>query len=248
MSRFAISGTSSGLGKYLKKNLNSYKLHRNLKNINIINKNDTIIHCAFNKKKEIKYNELFNYYSDNFLFTSNLLKTKHRKFIYISSIDVYNDIKIKKENKNIDYNINSIYSFSKALSESLIQNLTENFLILRVSSILSQNMKQNNITRIINNGSKNITVSENSVYNFVLASDILNFINFAVKNDLKGIYNLSSSKNIKLSSICRMFNKKISYGNFFYNCGNINQDKTRKITNIFNKTSREILKNFFYNV
>ena len=29
--------------------------------------------------------------------------------------------------------------------------------------------------------------SENSVYNFVLASDILNFINFAVKNDLKGI-------------------------------------------------------------
>ena len=80
MSRFAISGTSSGLGKYLKKNLNSYKLHRNLKNINIINKNDTIIHCAFNKKKEIKYNELFNYYSDNFLFTSNLLKTNRRTY------------------------------------------------------------------------------------------------------------------------------------------------------------------------
>lgn len=247
MSRYAISGTSSGLGQYLKKNLDSYKLNRNLKNINIINKNDIIIHCAFNKKKKIKSNELFNYYSDNFLFTSNLLKTKHRKFIYISSIDVYNDIKIKKENKNINYNINSIYSFSKAFSESIIQNLTDNFLILRVSSILSQNMKQNNITRIINNSSKNITVSENSVYNFVLASDILSFINFAVKNDLKGIYNLSSSKNIKLSSLCSMFNKKISYGNFFYNCGNINQDKTRKITNIFNKTSREILKNFFYN-
>jgi GDP-D-mannose dehydratase len=83
---FLITGTKSGLGKYLVKAYKCYGLDRKT-NINLINKKKwkLIIHCASNKSKinlkNINNSQLIN---DNILLSKTISKLSGKK-IYISS-------------------------------------------------------------------------------------------------------------------------------------------------------------------
>lgn len=88
---YLITGASSGLGKYLHKNLGGAPLTRQASNkkkerIKKIGVN-VIIHCAFNSDRNPKSVE--QYFQDNVSLTEELTKIPHKKFIFISSVDVY---------------------------------------------------------------------------------------------------------------------------------------------------------------
>ena len=124
MSNIIISGTSSGLGRYLKENLDAYSYNRNGLNSSMPkSKNNIIIHTAFNSSKSILERDIPAYINDTINLTNKLLEIPHKKIIFISSIDVYpTNNKIHKEENELFLESNkSIYSLSKLTAESLIR-------------------------------------------------------------------------------------------------------------------------------
>jgi len=78
--KILISGTSSGLGKFLYQNIESTKFKRNKDIIKKYQKKwDAIIHCGFyagNKKEKLK---------SNFLWSKIITQLESKRYIFISS-------------------------------------------------------------------------------------------------------------------------------------------------------------------
>ena len=208
--KILVTGNKSGLGRYLYENLGGLGFDRD--NFNRCIKeirqkgSDVIIHCAFNPAKDIDTKLLYSYLYDNVLLTRELVSLLHKKFIFISTVEVYpkkNVIHTEKEGINVSL-VGDLYAFTKLMSEVIIMNNCPNYLILRPSAFLGRYSRKNSLIKILDEESCSLTLTSNSRFNYVLHSDMLNFIQFAIKDDLKGIYNIASSKNISLSEVAEM--------------------------------------------
>ena len=250
MAKFLITGHKSGLGHYFYESFGGIGFDRTISSSKFESFRsegaDVIIHCAFNSAREINSKNLFQYISDNVFLTKKLIKIPHKKFIYISSIDVYpKDNKKHAEDEVIDINqVSGIYAITKLMSESIVQNHSSNFLILRCSSLLGHDVRENSLIKIIKEKNPTVTLSVESVLNFVLHKNILEFINKAIKKDLKGIYNLVSSRNITSPQIAELLGKKVSFGTYTYNVGDVDNKKASKMLPGFKKTSSAVIKEF----
>jgi hypothetical protein len=196
--KILVTGISSGLGKYLHKNLlDSDGLDR--ENFNDVkNKSyDLIIHCAFNKEKKVT--DYKKYLQDNILLTNDLKKINHKKFIYISTVDIYSD----------EF---SFYTEFKKFAETLIE---PNDLILRCSMILGDDMKDNHLTKIYRNYSE-ISLSSESNFNYILMDEILYFIRSSKFLKHCGIIDFVSKDSIKLEDLKKYFNSETRFGNYTY--------------------------------
>ena len=226
--RIIVSGNKSGLGRYLFESLGAIGLDRNTsfeKREDLKKKGaDIIIHCAFNYSREVSSQSLFPYFKDNVLLTKELAMIPHKKFIFISSVDVYpKNREIHKENEIIGLDsIEGIYGITKLISESIVRNYCKNHLILRGTAFLGKYSRKNSLIKIIKEKNPSLTLSPKSDFNYVLYSDVADFLKTAIKKDLKGIYNLASSENITLTGIARTFKKKVKFGKYQYSAGKIN--------------------------
>lgn len=240
---YLISGTSSGLGKYLLGQLGGIPLNRKDPKESA---GKIIIHCAFNRGNEAISRNLYQYLSDNIFLTETLVHIPHQKFIYISTVDVYpNNGKKHAEDEVINLEkVATIYGSTKLMAESIVQNLSPNFLILRCSALLGGDTRENSLIKIIKQRIPKLTLSADSVFNYILHSDILELIKIAVEKDLQGIYNVGSSKNITLSEVAVLLKKKVNFGNYKYNAGKINNAKARKYLPKLKKTSKEMILEF----
>lgn len=240
---YLITGASSGLGKYLLDNLGGSAFQREYKEEESA---DVIIHCAFNMARDVDSKNLYHYLSDNLFLTKRLAKMPHKKFIYISSVDTYpKNNKKHSEDEAIDLNqVSGMYAITKLMSESIVQNFSSNYLILRCSALLGKDSRENSLTRIIKENNPTLTLSAKSIFNYVLHKDVLEFVKIAKEKDLEGIYNLASTKNINLSQIAELFGKKVNFGDYIYNVGDINNEKVCKVLSFFKKTSEEAIKEF----
>jgi nucleoside-diphosphate-sugar epimerase len=194
-----VTGISSGLGKYLYRELpNSVGLGRN--NFSSIQdfKFDTIIHCAFNKETQIS--DYKRYLDDNILLTQRLKKLKYNKFVYISSVDVYQS------------NLN-IYSIFKKLSETLIN---KEDLILRCPMLLGNTMKSNHVTKLFSN-IESIGLSGESEFNYILMEDLANFFHKQKHKNYLGVVDFVSSSSLKLKELKHILNSTTKLGNHVYN-------------------------------
>lgn len=248
--KILTTGTLSGLGKHIYNDLGGIFWTRNItdkaKKKLTDEGVDVIIHCAFNSSQSVDSNNLYDYLSDNVLLTKELLNIPHKKLIFISSVDVYpKDKKRHKENETIDINqVSSLYGITKLMSETLIKNKCRNFLILRCTSLLGRNSRKNSLIKIIKDSNPILTITDDSVFNYVLHSDISDFIKLAIKQDVQGVYNVASSWNITLSEVAEMLGKKVNLGKFYYNVGNIDNSKISSIFPAFKKTSKEAILEF----
>ena len=103
-------------------------------------------------------NGISSIYRNNILVPQNLIQQgfkKINKFIQISSVSVYDfedNLDIIDENSKISPQ--NIYELSKAISETIILNLTEKHnikcVILRASNVVGANMKNNSFRQLIN--------------------------------------------------------------------------------------------------
>lgn len=237
---YLITGSSSGLGKYLHDQLGGSAFNRDGTNVK---ETEVLIHCAFNRAKEVNSKNLYEYLSDNIFLTKKLVKIPHKKFIYISSVDVYpKDNKKHSEDEVIDVNqLSEIYAISKFMSESIVRNFSSNFLILRCSALLGRDARDNSLIKIIKETNPSLSLSSQSVFNYVLHKDVLEFIKIAIEKDLQGVYNLVSSRNISLSRIAKLFGKKVNFGEYIYSIGEIGNSKAASILPAFKKTSKEVI-------
>lgn len=195
--KFLITGSDSGLGKFLIQNLpNSIGLNRY--NYDSIKNDfyDVIIHCAFNKENKIS--DYKKYLDDNIFLTKKIKDISHQKFIYISSVDVY------QENE-------SIYSMFKKFSESM---MSSEDLILRCPILLGPTMKKNHLEKIKNN--EEITLSKDSSFHYILMDDLLEFISkYDIKN-LDGTIDFVPNNSIKLFDVMSFFGTNPRCGSHRY--------------------------------
>lgn len=245
--RLLTTGTSSGLGKYIYENLGGIGLTRTTSSEEIEKVRndgiDTIIHCASNSGRGIDSEHIYHYIEDNVFLTKKLVSFPHKKFIFLSSVDIYpKGTMYHSEDEIIDIDsVKGIYGISKIISESIVKTHCKNYVILRCSSLIGKYSRKNSLIRIIENRSCTLTISSNSIYNCVLYTDLLDFITFSIDHDIKGIYNTVSSENVVVSEIVEILKKKAKFGTYFYNVGNIDNSKISTIFPSFKKTSREIV-------
>jgi len=221
-----VTGVTSGLGKFLYENIsNSHGLHRN--NFDEIENEyyDIIIHCAFNKEQEITNYK--KYLEDNIFLTQKLKKLKHQKFVYISSIDVYN----LKENT---------YSLFKKLAESMMDRRD---LILRCSTIVGPTMKINHLEKLRKN--QNLNLSKNSTFRYILMKDILEFVtNFDIWN-CSGAIDFIPNDSLKINEVSNLFKSKSTFGEFEYNSDYLFKRPIYDIFKYFNNTSIKNLNRYY---
>jgi nucleoside-diphosphate-sugar epimerase len=248
--RILTTGTRSGLGKYLYEHLGGLCLRRDTppSEREEVRKEgvDVIIHCAFNSSKGITADSLNLYLADNVFLTKELVSIPHKKFIFISSIDVYPKTNaVLSEEHIIDVDsVDGIYGITKLISESIIRNRSSNYLILRASALLGRYSRNNSLIRIIEDKECTLSLSGDSQFNYILHSDVLGFVRIALEQNLTGIYNLASLENITLSEIVNMLCKKVCFGTYRYEAGAIQNCKVSQVFPAFKKTSREVIQQF----
>jgi len=237
-----VIGSKKGLGKYLIENITSVAINRN--NFNKIkeSKNNIFIICANNKNKYPQLSSVYDFYLDNIDLIKKISNMKHDYIIYMSSIEVYNQHG-QTENTDITCNFHNPYSLSKLIAENIIINNSKKYSILRLSALLGK-YSNNLISKLIKNNIKSTTLSKNSSFNYILYADVLNLIRELLTSKKKGIYNLISNNNITLEDAVSLTNKKIKFGKYKYLTYRTSNEKIKKISKYFNKSSRRNLKLF----
>ena len=148
-------------------------------------------------------NGISSIYRNNILVPQNLINQgfkKIKKIIQISSVSVYDfedNLDIIDENSKISPQ--NIYELSKAISETIILNLTEKHnikcVILRASNVVGANMKNNSFRQLINLVKKGIFFyvhKDDYISNYLNVKDLANAIfKCSILSNANGIYNLS---------------------------------------------------------
>ena len=97
-----------------------------------------------------------------------------KKYIYISSVDVYNNIinntLRKRENVEIYGSELEPYGFNKFLAEQIVQKYAKNYLILRCSAVIGKNLKKGVIKDLLND--VKIRVSKDTQIQFITVKAI----------------------------------------------------------------------------
>jgi len=241
--KILITGTNSGLGKFLKKRFCTISFTKKNNHEFLLKKKwDLIVHCAFNTNPNITFK---NNFKDNLSLSYKISKHKCR-IIFISSIDVYRDQKQKKEfyedtKLNIFLSKNK-YSKSKLMCENFFKKSKLN-IILRCGSLIGPDMKKNTIFKILKSNNKEINLSEKSIYSFVHYEEIYFFIKkILFKKDVNGIYNFTRNSYFSLKEICNHLNKKVKFGKYKFEVVNANNSKIKKFIDLDKINSLELLK------
>jgi nucleoside-diphosphate-sugar epimerase len=254
--KFLITGTSSGLGSYLLKELGGTPFRRSYPLEMIPHSGtyyDCIIHCATDARNSIDSEELLSYYHSHIELTNRLIQIPHRLFVFISSSAVYPDqFSLNSESDTIILPHNpplyGLYGTFKLLTEKIIASSTSSFLILRCVTIIGPTSRSTSLVRIFRNDSAPINLSADSNFNLVSMSQIKEFIKLAISQNITGTFNAGSTKNATLQEIASALDLRPKFGKFTFNVHMMNTDKIRSISRDFDKTTLEIAKSEYDNL
>lgn len=236
--KILVTGTNSGLGKYIYRKIGTHKYSRK-KNINSYKnkKWDLIIHCGY----YVGDDPYKNY--ENIFHSYNLSQLNYKKFIFMSSLIVYEKEKNKSEFSKISLsNKKSVYANNKILCESFYD--LSNSLILRLGTLIGKDMRKNNIYKVLHSKKPNVSLNSKSTYTFIDYTEVLDFIKLSLKRDFKGIFNFNRIDKTSLDEIAKTFHKKINYGNHKFNCVIASNKKINKLFNLNILRSIDILKTY----
>lgn len=243
-----ITGTRSGFGKHLADCVPCVRLERNTPWDVILHAQpyDVIIHCAADSTPKINSSSIVPFFESNFDLTEALLQLRPKRFIYLSSIDVYpRNQKMYSEGESIELeNPCSLYAASKLFGEALIRTHAPNHLILRLSMLLGKYMRPNSISKMISGKPYTLTLSSESTFNCVLYEDLARAImsQLDVDEGYKGTVNACSSESVRLANIAHAH--EINFGKFVYTTPRLSTAKTHALFPWMDKTTRQVIEEF----
>jgi|TARA_Y100000310_G_scaffold221243_1_gene222778 nucleoside-diphosphate-sugar epimerase len=229
-----ITGVSSGLGKFLYENVpgalgltreNKKQTLRTLEG-----KEDlVIVHCAFNAARDPS--RAYESLNDNIFLTRDLVRLPHKKFVYISSVGVYETVPTD-------------YGLTKRHAESIVQAESTNYLILRCSALLGPTIRQNSFLKIMEQDNCTLSLSGQSVFNYILQNDILEVLEDEESVNLSGTYDFVSAQSTTLQEVADKYKKDPIFGEFVYYT-RFGEDRTIKNLHPHkNRTSLETIEFF----
>lgn len=205
-----------------------------------------LINSSTNSKKFLSETDFDYDYNETVNNVLNSIKNfKFKKYILISSSDVYNEknqLDKTKENSIIDVSSLSNYAFNKYYAELLVQKKIKNWLIFRCGGLIGKGLKKNPIYDLLNN--KKLFIDPKSKFQFIDTVEVAEIILVIIKRKIKNnIFNLSGQGNIKIKDIIQRYNFKPSYSDVLNLVNyNINTKKINKI--IKTKKSKKYLYDF----
>lgn len=206
----ALIGYSGFLGSNLKKQ-NNFNYFYNSKNISEIkNKNfDLIVCCAPNAEKWLANKEPLKDLNNIKKLIENLNQTKCKKFILLSTVDVFvNPIDVD-ENTLIDENNLNPYGLHRRFFEKFIQDKFNNHLIIRLPALVGNGLKKNAIFDL-HNKNQISKINNKSFFQFYPVNILWQNIELANKSNLKIVH--FNSKPISINEIAiKCFKIKLKY-------------------------------------
>lgn len=190
----ALIGYTGFVGSNLKNQFNFDELY-NSKNIkDIRNKKFDVVVCAGVRAQKWYANQ--NPHEDMEMINQliNDIKTiKCKKFILISTIDVYKVTDNVDENTKIDINGLHPYGYNRYYLENWVESYFENALIVRLPALFGQGLKKNFIYDIITKIPSVIMKEKMSQISNSIDKDKYEKIIFSYEKDSKGNYKLRNN-------------------------------------------------------
>jgi nucleoside-diphosphate-sugar epimerase len=218
--------------KVLSLNSKNYKLFRGSFAKLIINANGNTYRYKANKNPTWDFKKSF------LSVCKSVHDFKYNFYIFISSVDVYDNKNNKKKNSENSF-INTIkldfYAYHKWIAERYVEKYTKNYLIFRLGTLIGPNMKKGPFYDIIKKNS--LFMSLDSKLTIISKLNAVNLILKIYKLKLKNqIFNITSSKSFLLKKLKNKFTniKIISNKKYEYD---INVSKIKKFFQIPNSIS-----------
>ena len=246
--KLLVTGAASGLGTAVHRALGGTAMTRATPWAEIAAgaPYDAIIHCAFGAQKLVTPATAFAYLDDNLLLTERLAALPHRKFVFISSIDIY-PMPRQGATEDDDYDLARLsgpYPFAKLFSDALVRARCANHLILRPASLLGPAMRPSTTLRVLTERAPRVFLHPDSRFNFVLHDDIAAFVARAIAEDMSGVFNVASTGSVRLGDMAARLGLAAAFGEHVYDAGEVSNAKIAAIEPAFRRTSAETLNRF----
>jgi nucleoside-diphosphate-sugar epimerase len=246
--KLLVTGAASGLGAAVHRALGGTPFTRGTRfdEVAAAAPYDAIIHCAFGAQKLVTPATAYAYLDDNLLLTERLAAIPHRKFVFVSSIDIY-PLPRRGATEDDDYDLARLsgpYPFAKLFSDALVRARCPNHLILRPASLLGATMRPSTTLRVLTERAPRVFLSPESRFNFVLHDDIAALIARALAEDIRGVFNAASTGSVRLGDIAERLGLSATFGEHVYDAGDVSNAKICAIEPAFRRTSAETLNRF----
>tara|TARA_B100000073_G_scaffold113496_2_gene91760 strand:+ start:6571 stop:7287 length:717 start_codon:yes stop_codon:yes gene_type:complete len=202
--KILITGTKSGLGKYLSTFIKgSTKIEtQNELNLHKPGSFKIIIHCAGSNSHRFK--DFIKLIKNNIILTYKLLRFRSDLFVFFSTVDI----------SSSKFNF---YSITKYISERIIIFFHSNFLIYRCSAMLGIHMRNNHVNQILSLKNEKLNLSQESEFRYITHQAIFEQILEHINLNKKGIFTLTSKNPKSLKFFCDHYaNNKIRFGEYLY--------------------------------
>lgn len=240
-----ISGTGSGLGRHLLETLGGVGWDP-LQEPMPPGDREVIIHSAWPPAPPKLADDLAAYTESTIELTRRLLEVPHRKFIFISTCEVYplrghsgaEDEPIKLED------VRNLYAYCKLMAEAAVRARARSWLILRMVGLLGPTSRPNSLIRVLRDQPCQLTLTAQSRFYYTLHRDVSAFVRAALDRNLTGIYNVCTSDSITLGEVAQRFARKVRWGGFTYDIARLDNRKIAAIFPILKKTSLQVVEEF----
>lgn len=236
--RVLVTGALSGFGFYAHREASAIAWTRNSPTPEAraaIRKDgvDLIVHVAANNARSIDVTDqtLYGYHHDNVTLTEQLLDIPHRKFVLISTCAVYPPSWTRfQEDRVIPVDeVNGIYPLTKLISECIVRERAVDPLILRVVALLGPKARKSSPIRILEEPGCKLTLAADSTTNFLLHSDLYEFIRLALEQSASGTYNVAAASNLTLRELADKLGNRVEFGQYRLEIGPIDNRKASEI-------------------
>ena len=204
-----VSGSSSGLGAYLKDHFQATPFDRSINQpAETIPDGgySTIIHCAFSGNVPEGMTEE-DYYAQNLKLAETLLALPHEHFVFISSVDV------------LAPELNA-YAKSKLQVEELVQQKATNPLILRPGLLFGTHMRQGQAVRVLKGETGPFSLAANSTFTYLNYQDIAALIEKATAANSTGTWVVKRSC-FTLSEAADSLSTQPQWGGYAYTTADV---------------------------
>ena len=241
---FLIGGkglVGSGFSRYLKKKKIKYKIITRKNKKNFFGKRcDVLIDCNGNgSKRKANKNPFFDFSASVRSVVENLNKIKCNKYVYISTIYTYKNLRNRistVESKQSYKDKISPYGLNKRIAELYVKKLSHSYLIFRLPFIVGPGLKRNSVYDLTH--FKKTYYTFNSQINWIHTDTIAKIVcNLLNKNISNQTFNLASKNSIsikKIMDLCKLKKRDIIKTRRTYEKTQINCNKIKKYISLPN--------------
>lgn len=246
-----VSGTNSGLGKYLQRQFEAEAYRRHAPDTHCSHY-EMIIHaaCGAPPREGLHSPEANAYVAEQAALCDALLSIPHRRFVYISSIDIYaGQNNGGKEEASIDPALCSgAYAKMKFRCEQQVRDNAAKPLILRPAALLGGDMRPNSAMRMLSAQDQPLSLAAESSFNYVLHSQVMSLVERLNRADFVGTINVVSGLNVTLGDLARQYDCQPEFGQFIYQTPEVDGALCTQFLPDLAQTSQQLFTHFWEQV